>query len=38
VNNARISKEPIQLGLNVFVATAPGDDAMLACLIEALNH
>jgi uroporphyrinogen-III synthase len=38
VNHARISEAPIQSGFNVFVATAPGDDAMLACLVEALNH
>jgi uroporphyrinogen-III synthase len=37
VNHARIAEEPIQLGLNVEVATAPGDEAMLACLINALN-
>ena len=37
VNHARIAEEPIQLGLNVYVATAPGDDAMLACLIKALT-
>lgn len=37
VNHARIAEEPMQLGLDVHVATAPGDDAMLACLIKALN-
>jgi uroporphyrinogen-III synthase len=37
VNHARIAEEPIQFGLNVEVATAPGDEAMLACLINALN-
>lgn len=37
VNHARIAEEPIQLGLNVEVATAHGDEAMLACLINALN-
>lgn len=36
VNHARITEEPSQLGLNVEVATAPGDEAMLACLIKAL--
>ena len=36
VNHARIAEEPSQLGLNVEVATAPGDEAMLACLIKAL--
>lgn len=37
VNHARIAEEPSKLGLNVSVATAPGDEAMLACLIEALT-
>jgi len=36
VNHARIAEETNQLGLNVHVATAPGDEAMLACLIKAL--
>ena len=38
VNHARIAEELNQLGLNAYVATAPGDEAMLACLIQALNH
>ena len=37
VNHARIAEAPSKLGLNVYVATAPGDDAMLACLIKALT-
>lgn len=37
VNHARIAEEPSQLGLNVSVATAPGDEAMLTCLIKALS-
>jgi len=36
VNHARIAEETNQLGLNVHVATAPGDEAMLACLIKSL--
>jgi len=36
VNHARIAEETNQLGLNIHVATAPGDEAMLACLIKAL--
>ncbi len=38
VNHARIAEELNQLGLNAYVAIAPGDEAMLACLIQALNH
>lgn len=38
VNHARIAEEPSKLGLNVHISTAPGDDAMLACLIHALHH
>ena len=37
VNHARIAEEPSGLGLDVHIATAPGDDAMLASLIEALS-
>ena len=37
VNHARIAEEPTQLGLNVHIAAAPGDEAMLACLIKALS-
>ena len=29
VNHARIAELPLQMGLKVFVADAPGDDAML---------
>jgi uroporphyrinogen-III synthase len=36
VNHARIAETPSQLGLEVHTASAPGDDAMLACLIKAL--
>lgn len=36
VNQARIAEETNQLSLHVHVATAPGDEAMLACLIKAL--
>lgn len=32
VNHARIAELPIELGLHVIVAEAPGDDAMLQCL------
>lgn len=37
VNHARIAEAPSQLGLDVHTASAPGDDAMLACLIKALS-
>ena len=37
VNHARIAETPSQLGLDVHIASAPGDDAMLACLIKALS-
>lgn len=37
VNHARIAEEPMQLGLNVHIAGAPGDEAMLACLIKAVT-
>ena len=37
VNHARIAEEPAQLGLNVEIATASGDEAMLACLVKALT-
>jgi uroporphyrinogen-III synthase len=37
VNHARIKEEASGLGLNISVAQAPGDEAMLACLINALN-
>jgi uroporphyrinogen-III synthase len=37
VNHARIAEEPTQLGLNVHIAAAPGDEAMLACLIKAVT-
>lgn len=32
VNHARIAESPLQLGLKVLVAEAPGDDAMIQCL------
>jgi uroporphyrinogen-III synthase len=32
VNHARIAEQPLDLGLQVQVAEAPGDDAMLQCL------
>ena len=35
VNHARIAELPQQLGLKVAVADAPGDEAMLQCLIKA---
>lgn len=37
VNHARIKEEASGLSLNISVAQAPGDEAMLACLINALN-
>lgn len=37
VNHARIAEEPTQSGLNVHIAAAPGDEAMLACLIKAVT-
>ncbi len=36
VNHARIAEEAASLGLQVFVADAPGDEAMLNCLQKAL--
>lgn len=36
VNHARIAEEAAGLGLNFKLATAPGDEAMLACLQAAL--
>jgi len=36
VNYERIAELPLQLGLHVAIAGAPGDEAMLQCLIEAL--
>jgi uroporphyrinogen-III synthase len=38
VNHARIAEIPLQRGLRVNVADAPGDEAMLQCLIKALSH
>jgi len=38
VNHARIAEEASQHGLNVAVADAPGDEAMLQCLIGALRR
>ncbi|MES2013412.1 MAG: uroporphyrinogen-III synthase [Pseudomonadota bacterium] len=37
VNHARIAEEAEAAGLCAFVAEAPGDDAMLACLQQALS-
>lgn len=37
VNHARIAEEAAAIGLHVSVADAPGDDAMLACLQQALS-
>jgi len=37
VNHARIAELPQQLGLKVALADAPGDEAMLQCLIKALS-
>lgn len=38
VNHARIAELPQQTGLRVAIAQAPGDQAMLQCLIDTLNH
>ena len=38
VNHARIGEEARTRGLNVCVAKAPGDEAMMDCLIQALNN
>lgn len=38
VNHARIADEAASINLNIHVAEAPGDVAMLQCLIRALNH
>lgn len=38
VNHARIADEALRAGLFAHVADAPGDEAMLRCLIRALNH
>ncbi|MDO8961765.1 MAG: uroporphyrinogen-III synthase [Methylophilus sp.] len=35
VNHARIAEQPIQLGLKVLIADAPGDEAMLNTLLRA---
>lgn len=37
VNHARIAEEAEAVGLQVTIADAPGDDAMLACLQQALT-
>ncbi len=34
VNHARVAEQPLQMGLNVKIAHAPGDEAMLATLIN----
>ncbi len=41
VNHARIAELPLQLGLKVLIAEAPGDQAMIECLSQlnqARNH
>ena len=38
VNHARIAEIPLQRGLKVAMADAPGDEAMLQCLIKTLAH
>jgi len=37
VNHARIAETPQQMGLNVMVADAPGDEAMMQLLVKAHN-
>ena len=37
VNHARIAEPALELGLKVFIAQAPGDDAMLQCLATAFD-
>ena len=37
VNHARIQAEASHLALQIHVADAPGDEAMLACITQALN-
>lgn len=38
VNHARVAEEALSVGLQVTIATAPGDEAMLACLQLALTN
>ena len=38
VNHERIAEEARARGLDVCVAVAPGDEAMMGCLIQALNN
>lgn len=38
VNHQRIAESPLQQGLKVAVAEAPGDEAMLDCLIQTLTR
>ena len=38
VNHARIAELPLQLGLKVVVTDAPGEDAMIKCLIQLANQ
>jgi len=38
VNHARIAELLLETGLKVMIAEAPGDAAMLQCLIEAATH
>lgn len=37
VNHQRIAELPLQKGLKIAIAQAPGDDAMLDCLIQVLS-
>lgn len=38
VNHARIAELPLSKGLKVHIARAPGDDAMLECLLDVANR
>ncbi|MSP86075.1 MAG: uroporphyrinogen-III synthase [Methylotenera sp.] len=38
VNHARIAELPLQLGLKVLLADAPGDGAMINCLSQLVNN
>jgi len=38
VNHARIAELPLQLGLKVLVADAPGDDSLLATIYQRLSQ
>ena len=37
VNHARIAELPLQFGLKVLVADAPGDDAVIKCLSQLVK-